>query len=177
MSAKIKYTDEPLGKVQVVPDFLPSPAELAFREEGVKVTLALSKKSIEFFKSEATKHHTQYQRMIRRLLDAYVDGQAPTRQSQHGRCAIKPRSVADFYVGALKRLAILNGLSVEDKTMEEIVNALKTKGLVSGAQKSLLAAMPKIRNHAMHADWEKLSPQDAGSVIGYVEQFLLSHFA
>jgi len=78
---KIKYTDEPLGKVQVVPDFLPSPAELAFREEGVKVTLALSKKSVEFFKSEASKHHTQYQRMIRRLLDAYVDGQAPTRQS------------------------------------------------------------------------------------------------
>lgn len=79
---KIKYTDEPLGKVQVVPDFLPSPAELAFREEGVKVTLALSKKSIEFFKSEATKHHTQYQRMIRRLLDAYVDGQTPTRQRE-----------------------------------------------------------------------------------------------
>ena len=81
MRAKIKYTDEPLGKLQVVADFLPSPAELAFREEGVKVTLALSKKSIEFFKSEAAKHHTQYQRMIRRLLDAYVDGQPPTRQS------------------------------------------------------------------------------------------------
>ena len=81
MSAKIKYTDEPLGKVQVVPDFLPSPAELAFREEGVKVTLALSKKSVEFFKLEASKHHTQYQRMIRRLLDAYVDGQDSTLQS------------------------------------------------------------------------------------------------
>jgi len=81
MSAKIKYTDEPLGKVQVVPDILPSPAELAFREEGVKVTLALSKKSIEFFKSEAAKHNTQYQRMIRRLLDAYVDTQAPTLRS------------------------------------------------------------------------------------------------
>ena len=81
MSARIKYTDEPLGKVRVVPDFLPSPAELAFREEGVKVTLALSKKSIEFFKSEATKHHTQYQRMIRRLIDAYVDGHAPARKS------------------------------------------------------------------------------------------------
>ena len=81
MSAKIKYTDELLGVVRAIPDFLPSPAELAFRTEGVKVTLALSKKSIEFFKSEATKHHTQYQRMIRRLLDAYVDGQAPTRQS------------------------------------------------------------------------------------------------
>ena len=82
MSAKIKYTDEPLGRVQMVPDFLPSPAELAFREEGVKVTLALSKKSIEFFKSEATKHHTQYQRMIRRLIDAYVDAQAPQPSGQ-----------------------------------------------------------------------------------------------
>jgi len=76
MSAKIKYADEPLGKIQVIPDFLPSPAELAFREEWVKVTLALSRKSIEFFKAEAEKHHTQYQRMIRRLLDAYVDAQA-----------------------------------------------------------------------------------------------------
>ena len=75
MSAKIKYTDKPLGKTQVVTDFLPSPSELAFREEGVKVTLVLSKKSIGFFKSEASKHHTQYQRMIRRLLDSYVDSQ------------------------------------------------------------------------------------------------------
>lgn len=72
MSAKIKYTDEPI-EAKVIQDFLPPPEELAFREEGVKVTLALSKKSVEFFKAEATKHHTQYQRMIRRLIDAYVD--------------------------------------------------------------------------------------------------------
>lgn len=77
MNTKIRYTDEPLGRPQVVTDFLPSPRELAFRDEGVKITLALSKKSIEFFKSEATKHQTQYQRMIRRLLDSYVDAHAP----------------------------------------------------------------------------------------------------
>lgn len=76
MSAKIKYTDEPLGEPKVIADFLPSPDQLAFREEGVKVTIALSKKSVEFFKSEAAKHHTQYQRMIRRLIDAYVDSYA-----------------------------------------------------------------------------------------------------
>ena len=73
MSATIGYTDEPLGDLKVIPDFLPSPDDLVFREEGVKVTIALSKKSVEFFKSQAAKHHTQYQRMIRRLLDAYVD--------------------------------------------------------------------------------------------------------
>jgi len=72
MTEKIRYTDEPLGDLKVVPDFLPSPEELAFREEGVKVTIALSKRSIEFFKREAAKRGTQYQRMIRRLLDTYA---------------------------------------------------------------------------------------------------------
>ncbi len=78
MSRKINYTDEPLGNLKVVSDFLPSPEQLAFREETVKVTISLSKKSIDFFKSEAGKHHTQYQRMIRQLIDAYVDNQKET---------------------------------------------------------------------------------------------------
>ena len=78
MSRKTNYTDEPLGNLKVVSDFLPSPEQLAFREETVKVTISLSKKSIDFFKSEAGKHHTQYQRMIRQLIDAYVDTQEKT---------------------------------------------------------------------------------------------------
>jgi O6-methylguanine-DNA--protein-cysteine methyltransferase len=81
MSTKIKYTDEPLGEIKIVQDFLPSPSELAFREESVKVTISLSKKSVEFFKTEASKHHTQYQRMIRQLLDSYADIQSEERTS------------------------------------------------------------------------------------------------
>lgn len=73
MKEKIRYTDEPLGDVKVIPDFLPRPEDLVFRDEGVKITISLSKRSIEFFKSEARKHDTQYQRMIRRLLDAYAE--------------------------------------------------------------------------------------------------------
>jgi predicted DNA binding CopG/RHH family protein len=80
MTKKISYTNEPLGNIEVIRDFLPPPSELAFREEGVKVTLALSKSSVDFFKLEASKHQTQYQRMIRRLLDSYVDAHAPTTQ-------------------------------------------------------------------------------------------------
>ena len=79
MSAKIKYTNEPIGEPRVIRDFLPSPSDLAFRDEDVKITIKLSKKSVEFFKSEAAKADTQYQRMIRRLLDAYVDAHAGDR--------------------------------------------------------------------------------------------------
>ena len=78
---------------------------------------------------------------------------------------------------ALKRFAIANGLDVQNKSMQDIVNALKSKGLVSGAQKSLLDTMPKLRDFAMHANWEKISPQDVGSILGFVEHFLLAHFS
>ncbi len=47
MKKKIVYTDEPMDDVEVVADFLPSPAELAFKEDGLKVTLALSKSSVD----------------------------------------------------------------------------------------------------------------------------------
>lgn len=84
MNEKIKYTDEPIGDIKVVSDFLPSPAELAFRDDTVKVTISLSKSSIEFFKREAKKHNTQYQKMIRRLLDSYtaVQAQPLTKRSK-----------------------------------------------------------------------------------------------
>jgi hypothetical protein len=78
---------------------------------------------------------------------------------------------------ALKRYATANGLNVDGKSMAEVVNALKSRGLVSGAQKSLLDTMPGIRNLAMHAEWSKISEPDVNSVIGFVEQFLLTNFS
>jgi predicted DNA binding CopG/RHH family protein len=72
MKSKIRYSEGPIGDVRVVRDFLPPPEELAFREEQVKVTIALSKSSVAFFKRQAQKHGTQYQKMIRRLLDLYA---------------------------------------------------------------------------------------------------------
>ena len=85
---KIKYTNEPI-EAKVMQDFLPPPEELAFREEGVKVTIALSKKSVDFFKSEAAKHHTQYQRMIRKLIDTYVDTYAQSLSTRATRVVRK----------------------------------------------------------------------------------------
>ena len=72
MKSKIKYTEEPMGKLMVVKDFLPSPDQLVLKEENVKVTISLNKSSVEFFKKEAQKHRTSYQRMIRRVIDWYA---------------------------------------------------------------------------------------------------------
>jgi len=78
MSKRIKYTKGPVGAVRIVEDFLPPPSELVVKEDVEKVTISLSKRSVEFFKGEAKRNGTQYQRMIRALLDRYAQLNAPS---------------------------------------------------------------------------------------------------
>jgi len=69
-----KMTDNnmPTGKLKRVEDYLPLPEELVFPDRKVKVTISLSEPSVEFFKRQAKKNHTKYQKMIRSLLDRYA---------------------------------------------------------------------------------------------------------
>ena len=69
---KIKYTDEPVN-IRVIKDFLPRPEDLVLKEDSVKVTLSLSKKSVDFFKQKAKCYDAPYQGMIRSLLDRYTE--------------------------------------------------------------------------------------------------------
>jgi len=91
-----------MGEVRVVEDFLPAPEDLVFKGENVKVTMSLSKASVEFFKQEAKKHHTSYQGMIRRLLDLYTSRhKRPVAPSPTGRSAKRsaPRAMRGFLKG------------------------------------------------------------------------------
>jgi predicted DNA binding CopG/RHH family protein len=71
----IKYTAGEIGRIKVIDDFLPSPDALVAREDNVKVTLGLSRRSLDFFKREAKARRVPYQRMIRALVDAYAEKQ------------------------------------------------------------------------------------------------------
>jgi predicted DNA binding CopG/RHH family protein len=72
MKTKIKYTEEPMGDLKIVKDFLPPPDQLVLREDNVKVTISLKKSSITFFKEQAKKQKTSYQKMIREVVDWYA---------------------------------------------------------------------------------------------------------
>jgi len=72
MKRKTGYRDEPLGKLEIVSDFLPPPEKLVLRDDGVKITISLSKHSVNFFKRHAARSKVPYQNMIRSLLDGYV---------------------------------------------------------------------------------------------------------
>ena len=74
MKNKIKYNNEPI-EARVVSDFLPKPEDLVLKEKKIRVTLTLTEKSLDFFKTAGKKHGAPYQAMIRRLLDFYVANQ------------------------------------------------------------------------------------------------------
>jgi Bacterial antitoxin of ParD toxin-antitoxin type II system and RHH len=69
----IEYAKCEMGNVRIVKDFLPPPSQLALRDDNVKVTLSLSRRSIDFFKREAKKQRVPYQKLIRTLVPFHRD--------------------------------------------------------------------------------------------------------
>ena len=63
----------PLDKVYQTAKRMPYPVGLVPNEEKALTTVYLNKSTIRFFKKEADKHHTKYQRLIRAVLDLYAD--------------------------------------------------------------------------------------------------------
>lgn len=56
-----KDTKGETGRVRVVADVLPPPEELVPREDSVKVTLGLSRRSVDYFKRVAKTQGVPYQ--------------------------------------------------------------------------------------------------------------------
>ena len=78
MSSEKKYEGAPVDiaeaieQAEVIPDFLPSPDQLVLKEETVRVTLNLNRRSVDFFKMQARENGVPYQGMIRKVLDLYA---------------------------------------------------------------------------------------------------------
>lgn len=76
MSEKL-YKNAPLKmrraikKSEIVEDFLPDPAKLTENLEKQKITINLSKNSVEKFKKYAKKNGVKYQTLISSVIDAY----------------------------------------------------------------------------------------------------------
>ncbi len=79
MNKTDRYTEAP-GEIQEallsakeIKDFLPPPEQLIAKEETRKITISLSKRSVDFFKSAAQENHISYQQLIRKVLDTYTE--------------------------------------------------------------------------------------------------------
>ncbi len=66
------HTDEPVGELSLIDDFLPAPEDLLPKDHTVKDTVALDEQTVKFFKAVAKKMGFKYQRMIREVLKGYA---------------------------------------------------------------------------------------------------------
>ncbi|MBN2077470.1 MAG: BrnA antitoxin family protein [Spirochaetes bacterium] len=70
-SAPKEITDAIISS-RIIDDFLPAPEHLVKKDDTVKITIQLSKNSINFFKEKARKIGVPYQTMIKTVLDRYT---------------------------------------------------------------------------------------------------------
>ena len=91
MKSKTVYREAPkhiaraIAEAKIIPDFLPPPDQLVLREDNVKVTLSLTRKSVDFFKRTAGKKKVPYQTMIKNLLDLYSNQFEKSSRGGHSR--------------------------------------------------------------------------------------------
>jgi hypothetical protein len=54
---------------------------------------------------------------------------------------------------------------------------VKDKGVLVAPQLAIALSYMNFRNHTLHANWDKIELAAVHSVLGFVEQLLLKHFA
>lgn len=61
--------------------------------------------------------------------------------------------------------------------LSEVLKKLKDAGVMQSPQVGIAQSYLSFRNHALHANWENIERESIHSVLGFVEQLLLKHFA
>ena len=77
----------------------------------------------------------------------------------------------------LKRCASNRGLDIQDRDMSEVVNALKSKGIIGRPQGDMLRGYVQIRNKVFHAQWDAIDVAAVSGIIGFTQGFLTEQSA
>jgi hypothetical protein len=83
---------------------------------------------------------------------------------------------AAAYEDTIRRMgAAFAGLVGRDD-LSEVIDALKKQKILVAPQLGIAQSYLNFRNHALHANWDKIDLSSVHSVLGFVEQLLLKHF-
>lgn len=64
--------EAPIGKITRVDDFLPPPEVLFAEDDRVKITIEIEGSTLDFFKDQAERTGSKYQRLMRQVLKQYA---------------------------------------------------------------------------------------------------------
>lgn len=84
---------------------------------------------------------------------------------------------AAAYEDTIRRLAREHAGVIGQDKLAEVITRLKEAGLLVAPQLGIALSYLSFRNHALHAEWEKIDRASVSSALGFVEELLLKHFA
>jgi len=60
--------------------------------------------------------------------------------------------------------------------LTNVIDALKTKGILMAPQLGIASGYLNFRNRALHANWDQIDRASVNSILGFVEGLLMKHF-
>jgi hypothetical protein len=84
---------------------------------------------------------------------------------------------AAAFEDAIRRMGKTFAGVIGQDDLSEVLKKLKDAGVMLGPQVGIAQSYLSFRNHALHANWDKIGKESIHSVLGFVEQLLLKHFS
>jgi uncharacterized protein YutE (UPF0331/DUF86 family) len=78
---------------------------------------------------------------------------------------------------AIKRLCQKNGIDTQNKTLDPLINTLKTQGIVGKVKAERLRSYAALRNQALHASWDTFDDRDLRQMIEGLQELIDTHLA
>ncbi len=75
----------------------------------------------------------------------------------------------------IKRIAVKNHVDPAGLSLEPLIDELAKRGVFSPVKTKRIKSFAGVRNHALHAEWERLDLKDVGAQIGGVRELLDEH--
>jgi hypothetical protein len=93
----------------------------------------------------------------------------------------QPKNVAAVLAAAafedtVRRLGAAHAATTGGEKLADVLTALKNSGILQGSQVGIAQSYLSFRNHALHAEWDKVQREAVQSVLGFVEQLVLKYF-
>lgn len=73
---------------------------------------------------------------------------------------------------AVKKIATKNSVNVGGQSLEQLIDALTQADVFTPVKAKRIKAAAAVRNHALHAEWDKFDIKDAGTLINGVRELI-----
>lgn len=75
----------------------------------------------------------------------------------------------------VKRIAKKVGVAADGYSLEPLIDELTKQGIFSAVRAKRLKSYAAVRNHALHAEWDKLDIKDVGAQLSGLQELLDEH--